>query len=102
MLPCISVMVTCVLLKVARMLAMPEATFFAPFALTIFLLVSSPPSNAAAVGATSKAAGVETAESAEVVPVTSAGVAAPAFFGVLGALHNAAAFGLSGDSPAYV
>jgi hypothetical protein len=36
-LPCMSVMVTLVLLKVAKMLAMPTAIFLAPLALMIFL-----------------------------------------------------------------
>ena len=40
-LPCMSVMVTLVLLNVARMLAMPTAMFFAPLALMIFLALAS-------------------------------------------------------------
>src|SRR5256885_12580851 len=63
-LPCMSVMVTWVLLKVAKMLAMPTAIFFAPFALMIFLALGSSPSNSAAVGADGAATG-------------SAGLAAP-------------------------
>src|SRR6185437_14896886 len=86
----------------ARMLAMPEATFFAPFALMIFLLAASSASNSAAVGATGTAAGVATAASTEVLPVSSEDAGAPAFFGVLAALPSAAAFGLSGDPPASV
>src|ERR1041385_5174666 len=50
-LPCISVMETCVLLKVARMFAMPMEMFLAPLALTIFLAFGSSPSNSCAVGA---------------------------------------------------
>src|SRR5882757_5916121 len=50
-LPCASVMVTCVLLNVARILAMPEETFLACFALTIFLALTSSPKSSAAVGA---------------------------------------------------
>jgi len=40
-----------VLLKVARIFAMPEPIFFAPLALTIFLPAISSASNSAAVGA---------------------------------------------------
>src|SRR5260370_31077276 len=50
-LPCMSVMVTCVLLNVARMLATPVATFFGCLALTIFLALASSPKSSAAVGA---------------------------------------------------
>jgi len=50
-LPCMSVMETRVLLKVARMLAIPVLIFLAPLALTIFLAAASSPSNSAAVGA---------------------------------------------------
>src|SRR6267143_1097889 len=46
-----SVMVTCVLLNVARIFAMPTAMFFEPLALMIFLALGSSPSNSAAVGA---------------------------------------------------
>src|SRR5947207_15207111 len=49
--PCVSVIVTCVLLNVARMLAIPTVIFFAPLARTIFLALASYPSNSAAVGA---------------------------------------------------
>jgi len=50
-LPCMSVMVTLVLLNVAKMLAMPTAIFLAPLALMIFLALASSASNSAAVGA---------------------------------------------------
>ena len=49
-------MVTCVLLKVARMLAMPETMFLACLALTIFLAFGSSPNSSAAVGAAGTAA----------------------------------------------
>ncbi len=47
-LPCMSVMVTCVLLNVARMLAMPETMFLASLALMIFLPAASSPNSSAA------------------------------------------------------
>src|SRR5208283_948159 len=52
-----SVMVTLVLLKVARMLAMPTAIFLEPLALMIFLALASSASNSAAVGAEGAATG---------------------------------------------
>src|SRR5690348_17807856 len=52
--PCISVMVTWVLLKVARMFATPTAIFFAPLALTIFFPADSSAKRSAAVGARSE------------------------------------------------
>src|ERR1035437_5846322 len=53
--PCMSVMLTRVLLNVARMLAMPLTIFFEPLALTIFLPAMSSASNSAAVGAATAA-----------------------------------------------
>src|SRR6266478_4700764 len=55
--PCMSVMLTSVLLKVARMLATPLTMFLAPLALMIFLPAISSASNSAAVGAAGAAAG---------------------------------------------
>src|SRR5207302_8657251 len=55
-LPCMSVIVTCVLLNVARMLATPDVMFFDPLALMIFLAAASSANNSAAVGATGVAA----------------------------------------------
>src|SRR5215469_11513555 len=59
-----SVMVTIVLLKVARMFAMPLVMFLAPLALTIFLPARSSASNSAAVGAAATAATPAAAPSA--------------------------------------
>src|SRR5208283_5450291 len=78
-------MLTIVLLKVARMLAMPLTIFFAPLALTIFLPARSSASNSAAVGAATAATG--TAPSAG-LGASAAGTApsaagAPPFFGAL-------------------
>src|ERR1035441_9629020 len=55
--PCMSVMLTRVLLKVARMLATPLTMFLEPLALTIFLPARSSASNSAAVGAATAATG---------------------------------------------
>src|ERR1035441_1304598 len=93
--PCISVMLTSVLLKVAKMLAMPLTIFFAPLALTIFFPARSSASNSAAVGAATAATGA--APSAGLV--ASAAGEAP-FFGALaaGASLPGLEAGFSGDS----
>src|SRR2546426_14227 len=54
--PCMSVILTSVLLKVARMLATPLMIFLEPLALMIFLPARSSASNSAAVGAATTAA----------------------------------------------
>src|SRR2546429_1513433 len=89
-LPCMSVIVTCVLLKVAEMLAMPEVMFFEPFALMIFRVAASSASNSAAVGA---AGAVAPAAGAASGALAGAGVSAPAvvFLGALAALLSGAA-----------
>src|ERR1039458_7954076 len=83
-LPCMSVMVTLVLLKVARMLAIPTVMFLAPLALMILRALASSPSNSAAVGA----------ETAATKPTTGAAPGAPGAPGAAGA-----AAGLSLASP---
>src|SRR6266404_4158155 len=79
-----SVMLTWVLLNVARILAMPLLMFFAPLALTIFLPAMSSASNSAAVGAATEAAGTPSgglgASGAGAPPSTAGG---PAFLGAL-------------------
>src|SRR5262245_30996143 len=85
--PCMSVMVTIVLLKVARIFAMPVVIFFAPLALTIFLPAMSSASNSAAVGAAATGAAPGTAASAGLAP-SATGAVTPASAGAafLGAL----------------
>src|SRR5215471_14581243 len=73
--PCASVMLTCVLLNVARMLAIPLRIFLAPLALTIFLPAKSSANNSAAVGA---------------APTTGAAAGAAAFFGAFAGPASAA------------
>src|SRR6185369_15813320 len=68
-------MVTCVLLKVARIFAMPVEIFLAPLALTIFLPARSSASNSAAVGA---AAATGASGAFAVASAAAAGAAAPA------------------------
>src|ERR1017187_8787476 len=72
-----SVMLTCVLLNVARMFAMPTEMFFAPLALTIFLPARSSARSSAAVGA-EPAAGVAASEA---FGASAVGPAAPAALG---------------------
>src|SRR5437773_2538425 len=88
-LPCTSVIVTCVLLKVARMLATPVVMFFEPLALMIFLAAASSASNSAAVGATGAAAAAGAASPGLPGSVPSV------FLGGLGDLGSAAALGSS-------
>src|SRR2546430_2823908 len=85
-----SVIVTCVLLKVAEILAMREAMFFEPFALRICRVAASSASNSAAVGAAGALAAAAGAASGA---FAGAGVSAPAgaFFGALAALFSGAA-----------
>src|SRR2546425_12545037 len=73
--PCMSVMLTRVLLKVARMLATPLMMFLAPLALMIFLPAKSSASNSAAVGAAATGAGA--APSAGFAASAGGGGAAP-------------------------
>src|SRR6185437_2791246 len=93
-LPCMSVIVTCVLLNVARMFAMPTEIFLAPLALTIFLPAKSSASNSAAVGA-------EPATGAAPSAGLAAGAsAAPAAAGAFFALVSSAALaGFSAAAP---
>src|SRR5438105_3873273 len=83
-----SVMLTRVLLKVARMLAIPLRMFLAPLALMIFLPAISSASNSAAVGAAT--AGAPAAGAPSAVFGGSATGASPSvtagavFFGALG------------------
>src|SRR5271163_2999976 len=85
-----SVMVTLVLLKVAKMLAMPTAIFLAPLALMIFLELASSASNSAAVGAETAATGAAGA------PASAAGFfgSAPGASGAPGFLAVSAPSGL--------
>src|SRR5450432_2780143 len=79
--PCASVIVTCVLLNVARIFAMPATTFLACLALMTFFALASSPKSSAAVGAAT-ATGV------------SAGLVSPAEASAVGAAF------LAGFSPA--
>src|SRR5438046_9881758 len=90
-LPCMSVIVTCVLLKVTRILAMPEVIFFEPLALMIFLAAASSASNSAAVGATGAAAGEAGAPS----PALAGSVASVFLAGLADLGSVVAAFGAS-------
>src|ERR1017187_4471119 len=99
--PCMSVMLTSVLLKVARMLATPLTMFLEPLALTIFLPARSSASNSAAVGAATAATGAAPSAglgASAAGPAPSATGAAP-FFGALAgaASPSGLAAGLSGD-----
>src|ERR1043165_4972849 len=102
MLPCMSVMLTCVLLNVARMFATPTLMFFEPLALTIFLPARSSPSNSAAVGALPatgpSAAGLASTGAAAGAASVAAVAAVFSFLGALGALAGfsaaASVFGL--------
>src|SRR5580765_5126001 len=91
-----SVMLTRVLLKVARMLAMPTRTFLAPLALMIFLPAKSSANNSAAVGAAATGA----APSAGLAPSAAAGAApsagAAAFLGAFSAFSPLSAFSAAG------
>src|SRR5258707_14444054 len=92
--PWASVMLTSVLLKVAKILAMPLLMFFAPLALTIFLPAKSSASNSAAVGAATLT-GAAPATSA-VFGVSAEGAASPAwaapFLGARAGCASAPAF----------
>src|SRR5437762_10941540 len=94
-LPCMSVMVTWVLLNVARMLATPDVMFFDPLALMIFLAAASSANNSAAVGATGVAAAAAGAAGGAAFPASAVSAAPGDFFGALAALGSAAALGAS-------
>src|SRR5437870_2142098 len=92
-----SVMLTRVLLKVARMLAMPLLIFLAPLALTIFLPAISSASNSAAVGAATAAAGAPGTAGSPGLGASAAGAApsaggAVAFFGPFAGASSLGAF----------
>src|SRR5439155_5429835 len=93
-LPCWSVMVTCVLLKVAKMLAIPVVIFLEPLALMIFFAAASSASNSAAVGAAGAVAGAAGRASA-VLATSEAAAAGAAFLGALAVLASGAALGAS-------
>src|SRR6476646_5269126 len=89
-----SVMLTKVLLKVARMFAMPLLMFLAPLALIIFLPAISSASSSAAVGAAAGAPATASGAlgaSATGVAASPPGAAA-GFFGLFGAWPSAAGF----------
>src|SRR5207245_1948160 len=75
--PCISVMLTRVLLKVARILATPLMMFLAPLALMIFLPAKSSARSSAAVGAATAggapSAGLGASAPAAAAPPSGAG-----------------------------
>src|SRR5207244_731425 len=92
-----SVIVTCVLLNVAKMLAMPTEMFLAPLALTIFLPAKSSANNSAAVGA-EPATGTMPSAAGFGASATAAG--APAAAGAFLPLVSSAAFaGFSAAAP---
>src|SRR5579884_1177489 len=68
-------MLTCVLLNVARMFAMPVEMFFAPLALMIFFPLRSSASNSAAVGAAAATAAPSAGFGAAASGTPSAGAA---------------------------
>src|SRR5215472_2047173 len=80
--PCMSVILTRVLLKVARIFAMPVTMFLEPLALTIFFPARSSASSSAAVGA---AAAAGAAPSAALGASPTAAAAVAAFLDALGA-----------------
>src|SRR5437867_4177720 len=94
-LPCMSVMATIVLLNVARMFAMPDAIFFAPLALMIFLPADSSASNSAAVGAAGAATGAAPTAGAAAASGALAGTAGSpgGFRGTLAVFASAAPWG---------
>src|SRR6188508_3163250 len=84
-----SVIATCVLLNVARMLAIPTEIFFAPLTLMIFFAFGSSASNSAAVGAAGAATG--SAVAAGLAP-SGAAPSAFSFFAGLACPSAAGAF----------
>src|SRR5579859_4715245 len=76
--PCMSVMLTWVLLNVARIFAIPLTMFLAPLALTIFLPAKSSASNSAAVGAAAAAGAAPSAGAAAGASAAAAGAPAGA------------------------
>src|SRR6266536_125959 len=93
--PCMSVIVTCVLLNVAKMLATPVVIFFDPLALMIFLPAASSSNNSAAVGAAGAAAGTAGPPSAVLTASAVSGV----FLGCLADVASAGPLG-AGAAPA--
>src|SRR5216117_915611 len=96
-----SVMLTRVLLKVARMLAMPLTMFFAPLALTIFLPAMSSANNSAAVGAATVApagAAVSATAGAATPAAGAPGSAGAAFLGGFSAAGLAPFSGFSAEA----
>src|SRR4051812_5761795 len=94
--PCMSVIVTWVLLKVARMLATPTAMFLAPLALTIFFPADSSANRSAAVGALPATISPGAALGASAPSGALAGAAlgaAPSAAGAAAALAGLSAFG---------
>src|ERR1041385_4507743 len=89
-----SVMLTRVLLKVARMFATPLVIFFPPFALMIFLPARSSASSSAAVGAATAGAAPSTGlgASAAAAGAVSAGAGAAPFFPALAGAASPAGF----------
>src|SRR6185312_12937312 len=83
-----SVIVTCVLLNVAKIFAMPTEMFFAPLALTIFLPAISSARSSAAVGAEPATGPAPSAGLGASATAAGAPAAAGAFF----ALVSSAAF----------
>src|SRR5881394_3857563 len=84
-LPCMSVIVTCVLLNVARMCATPVEMFLACLALMIFLALGSSANSSAAVGAATTGAGAAGSPALGASP----GLPGAAFCGSTGALASA-------------
>src|SRR5438093_13394478 len=89
--PCMSVMLTRVLLKVARMLATPLMMFLAPLALMIFLPAKSSASNSAAVGAAATAAAPSAGFGASATAAGASGPWARVFLAPLAGAVSAAA-----------
>src|SRR5215213_2717827 len=94
-LPCMSVIETWVLLKVARMFATPVEMFLAPLALTIFFAFGSSPSNSAAVGAATTGGAASTALASPAAP------SAAAFLDLAGAPSPAAALAGFSAAPSF-
>src|SRR6266496_3639331 len=95
-LPCMSVMVTWVLLNVARMLATPVLMFFEPLALMIFLPAASSANNSAAVGATGAAVGAAPGAASGALPAAPASAGPGPFRGALAGFVSAGVLGASG------
>src|SRR6202167_2390870 len=100
-LPCMSVIVTLVLLNVARILAMPTEMFLEPLALMIFLALASSASNSAAVGADGAAT---TAPGTAAADASHSGFqrAGAAFLAGLAAASGAAASAAAAGLPSFL